>query len=511
MQPLPVANADPVMCCLAMTASCLACASGVSVSEYCQEHPDTVGCSSPPGSRRKLLCLHGGGGTGPGFEQGFALSALSAEFDLVFPTAPQSGLWMRDPPGGKGSPTEDEEWASVAVGHLDEIVRSQGPFYGILGYSQGAAFVPVYLAHVPSGTFQIAALFCGYLPTTHNGLVRRINALAPFDGIASLHFMARNDPIITTVMGDEVAARFTSPVVLVSPTAGHALPSSSDLTYSSVLDFFLSLPPPALGCEDGDDDGLECGGGICRAREYCSSEIFGVPVCDGVLSGKPQFPPWDCLDREPPPWCSACDGEWRLPGPACIPCGAIGGRPYVVEGRSRLPKVVASSEWSYASADPLPAAQENVSCPGVSPFAVTAEVRRLAGQYWVSAGAAEWASVASFSKHSLELIAHGAPAHLLSGVHSAALEEVRHAEAAYAIASSYLGVQVGPSTLETRDSCAAGSLSDLACSTAREACVAETLAAIEARLTLAACKVPAACAALAVVARDEVPSWRGYR
>ena len=270
-----------------------------------------------------------------------------------------------------------------------------------------------------------------------------------------------------------------------------------------------SLPPPAslpFGCEDGDDEGLECGGGICRAREYCSNEIFGVPFCDGVLSGQPQFPPWDCLDREPPPWCSACDGEWRLPGPACIPCGAIGGRPYVVEGRSRLPKVVASSEWSYASADPLPAAQENVSCPGVSPFAVTAEVRRLAGQYWVSAGAAEWASVASFSKHSLELIAHGAPAHLLSGVHSAALEEVRHAEAAYAIASSYLGVQVGPSTLETRDSGAAGSLSDLAFSTAREACVAETLAAIEARLTLAACKAPAACAALAVVARDEVPS-----
>ena len=32
------------------------------------------------------------------------------------------------------------------------------------------------------------------------------------------------------------------------------------------------------------------------------------------------------------------------------------------------------------------------------------------------------------------------------------------------------------------------------------------LAAIEARLTLAACKAPAACAALAVVARDEVPS-----
>ena len=207
---------------------------------------------TPPGSRRKILCLHGGGGTGPGFEIGFALSALAAEFDLVFPTAPQSGLWIRDPPGGKDVPTEDEDWASVAVAHLNEIVQSQGPFYAILGYSQGAAFVPVYLAQVPSGTFQLAALFCGYLPTTHNGLVRRINARAPFDGIASLHFMATNDPIITTGMSDEAAAKFSSPVVLVSPTAGHALPSSNDPTYPSVLAFFLSSPllprppPPSL-------------------------------------------------------------------------------------------------------------------------------------------------------------------------------------------------------------------------------------------------------------------------
>jgi len=136
--------------------------------------------------------------------------------------------------------------------------------------------------------------------------------------------------------------------------------------------------------------------------------------------------------------------------------------------------------------------------------------------------------------------AHGAPAHLLSSVHVAALEEVwhaltaatfwsprcfvdrllgflpveqvRHAEAAYALASSYLGVQVGPGALDTSASGATGSLSDLAVSTAREACVAETVAAIEAQLSLGACAAPAVCAALAVVAKDEFShaalAWR---
>ena len=32
------------LCCRAMTADCLACASGMTVSEYCSHNSDTVGC-----------------------------------------------------------------------------------------------------------------------------------------------------------------------------------------------------------------------------------------------------------------------------------------------------------------------------------------------------------------------------------------------------------------------------------------------------------------------------------
>jgi len=61
--PTPVSNAttpvsntttpDPI-CCMAMTASCLACPAGQTVQEYCRLHPETQGCPLPPEER--LCC-----------------------------------------------------------------------------------------------------------------------------------------------------------------------------------------------------------------------------------------------------------------------------------------------------------------------------------------------------------------------------------------------------------------------------------------------------------------------
>ena len=136
--------------------------------------------SLPPGaSRPKILCLHGGGGNDEGFRMqanSFIQAAPGLEF--VFVSAPNSGgLWIPDPPssgGAKGAST-DANWDSDSVALLDGVVQEQGPFYGILGYSQGAAYAISYLSHAAAGTFQLAALFCGYLPSTHLGIMARIN------------------------------------------------------------------------------------------------------------------------------------------------------------------------------------------------------------------------------------------------------------------------------------------------------------------------------------------------
>ena len=59
----PVAKADtpnttPV-CCKAMTASCLSCASGKTIDRYCSDEPDTIGCPCT-----KILCMNGSDLTG---------------------------------------------------------------------------------------------------------------------------------------------------------------------------------------------------------------------------------------------------------------------------------------------------------------------------------------------------------------------------------------------------------------------------------------------------------------
>ena len=56
-------------------------------------------------------------------------------------------LWIKDPPGGKDVPTEEYDWAKESVESLSAIIDEQGPFMGIIVYSQGAAFIPVYLSN----------------------------------------------------------------------------------------------------------------------------------------------------------------------------------------------------------------------------------------------------------------------------------------------------------------------------------------------------------------------------
>merc|ERR1719229_68481 len=184
---------------------------------------------------RKILCLHGGGGTPDDFrmELGGLMNALP-EFDFVFATSGYNGLWIRDPPGGKNQPTTDPHFADASLQSLDQIVAEEGPFFGILGYSQGSAFIPVYLSHAPAGTFQIAMMFCGYLTTTHQGLLNNVYAASPFGDITALVWMGAQDFVITNAMTTEQAGVFTAPAVITSQAGGHAVPGNYDATFTEV-------------------------------------------------------------------------------------------------------------------------------------------------------------------------------------------------------------------------------------------------------------------------------------
>ena len=53
-------------------------------------------------------------------------------FDFVFASTPENNnVWIRDPPGGKGEPTTDPDWADLSIDYLDQVVENDGPFYAI--------------------------------------------------------------------------------------------------------------------------------------------------------------------------------------------------------------------------------------------------------------------------------------------------------------------------------------------------------------------------------------------
>ena len=60
----------------------------------------------------------------------------------------------------------------------------------------------------------------------------------------------------------------------------------------------------------------------------------------------------------------------------------------------------------------------------------------------------EHASVASFARHTLQLMAMGAPPTLLMGSQKAAMDEIRHAKMCYGIAQTFLDKDIQPSTLD---------------------------------------------------------------
>ena len=190
----------------------------------------------------KILALHGGGDSPEGLMGQPGMQDLMSdlpELEFFFADAPDDDsmcdqCWYADPPGGKGEPNEDRNWADISIEYLDGIVEEHGPFYGILGYSQGCPMATVYIAN-SNTSFEKAFLFNGYLPTTHSGLNDTIKEVAPLD-VDALIFGGDNDVFIFGV--EELAGVYQEPTIIISSTADHHLPSSEDETYGDVVAFF---------------------------------------------------------------------------------------------------------------------------------------------------------------------------------------------------------------------------------------------------------------------------------
>ena len=126
-----------------------------------------------------------------------------------------------------------------------------------------------------------------------------------------------------------------------------------------------------------------------------------------------------------------------------------------------------------------------------------------AAQAWWHAARQEHASIASFARAALELLALGAPLDLVARMHEAALDEVRHAVQSLAIARRF-DARV-PTTFAPLPALAPRALdrAALAAVTLHEAACPETLATAVARAAAAACDDDDIRAVLQAIAVDE--------
>src|SRR5262245_37277833 len=100
---------------------------------------------------------------------------------------------------------------------------------------------------------------------------------------------------------------------------------------------------------------------------------------------------------------------------------------------------------------------------------------------WAQDAQMEHASIASFARFTLELLAVGAPPKLLVASQQAGCDEIRHAQMCFTIASRFAGTKLGPGPLDVGGVEAARDLAAIVAATVREGCVVETLSAAYAK------------------------------
>lgn len=168
--------------------------------------------------------------------------------------------------------------------------------------------------------------------------------------------------------------------------------------------------------------------------------------------------------------------------------GACCGRPFIVGGENQVADVRERSDWmntsSGAASSPISGTFET-STTTTAAAALDADVRARITASWARDAAMEHASVASFARFTLELLALGAPADLVLGAQEATRDEIEHALACFAIASRYAGRDLGPGKLDIGTTMPAVDLARSVEAAIVEGCVGETLSALLAEARLA--------------------------
>ncbi|KAF4525922.1 hypothetical protein B566_EDAN016697, partial [Ephemera danica] len=192
----------------------------------------------------RVLCLHGYRQSADTFRNklGALRKMLKKQVEFVFVTAPhavpvaegqeddtqQFGWWFctEDRTFNARTPCKtsvglEESWAM-----LSRVFEEQGPFHGVLGFSQGAALAAMLAAKAqadPVFQFEFIILVAGFksLCEAHAEFYT-----PPQLPVPSLHVYGSTDQVIHPDLSRSLAEGFASPEVLEHP-GGHFVPATS--------------------------------------------------------------------------------------------------------------------------------------------------------------------------------------------------------------------------------------------------------------------------------------------
>ncbi len=209
-----------------------------------------------------------------------------------------------------------------------------------------------------------------------------------------------------------------------------------------------------------------------------------------------------CLERTAT--CDGCcnpsetDGVPQGDGSCCYTfCGgSCCGRPFVVREAPQLAAAMPRRDWS--------ASQARLTELGPLSERIAAE--------WLEDARMEHASIASFARFTLDLLAYGAPASLVEAAQRAGLDECEHARLCFGLAARFGSGDRGPAQLPAAGVAIAPSLWHAATAAFHEGCVNETFAAMQAAEACERATDPEAKRALERIAVDEAAhaelAWR---
>lgn len=196
----------------------------------------------------RILCVHGYRQDAESFRSklGSLRKSTKSTVDYTFITAPlvvnenekERGWWF----SRSDNSFDAQEQSDVSIGLDDSLklvsdtVQKEGPFDGILGFSQGASFVALVLqlGNKISGDFdevrfRFAVLFCGF---------ESRNSKHAFGGkidLPTLHVVGSTDKVIPIDQATAFESLFTN-LTRCEHEGGHFIPSSGE-SKKKVIEF----------------------------------------------------------------------------------------------------------------------------------------------------------------------------------------------------------------------------------------------------------------------------------